>query len=262
MASDRRRPHGELRSVKPRRPLVLDLDYTLLHLETTPGAIEVPGRTRSAYLAAGTAEALAELQERFEVLLATARSWPGTHPVVEGLTRRGVSVSGAVLEDGALFGPPGEERPLEPHRSWQPLRAALERLSDCPPFEWQEDFRACLVARARTPAEAEEVRVRIGGEALCLDSTLRCFRDGRKVYLTGAAANKWTALEALLGEKAENSVGIGDGANDLCWLSRVSLPCTLAGAVPEVITLVEERGGFVSREPGHKGIRELLREVS
>lgn len=79
--STRRKP--EL--VQLRRFLVLDLDFTLLHLEAVPDAVEVPGRTRSSYLAAGTAEALADLQERFDILLATVRSWCGTRPVVEGL---------------------------------------------------------------------------------------------------------------------------------------------------------------------------------
>lgn len=244
-----------------RHPLVLDLDYTLLHLEARPGAIEVPGRTRSAYLAPETVEALADLQERFEVVLATARSWAGTREVVEGLAGRGVEVSGTVLEDGALFGTPGAERPLEPGRRWHPLRAALTGLSGCPPFEWQGDFRACLVARAASREEAEELKHRLGAEAPRLDPTLRLFRDGRKVYVTGTEADKWTGLVALLGERAASAVGIGDGLNDLVWLARVSLPATLAGAAPEVIDLVVERSGVVSDEPGHGGIARVLRSI-
>ncbi len=249
--------------MKPRRALVLDLDYTLLHLESAPGAIEVPGRTRSAYLAAETAEALSDLRERHDLFLATARSWQGTKPVVEGLARRGAAVSGVVLEDGALLGPPGRQRPLEPGRDWEGLRRALEGAApQVPPFSWQEDFEACLVARAETPAEAETLLALLGGEALRLDPTLRSFRDGRKVYLTGAAADKWTALEALLGERAAGAVGIGDGANDACWLCRVATPCTFAGAAPELVSLVGDAGGLVSEEPGHAGIAGLLRRVS
>jgi hydroxymethylpyrimidine pyrophosphatase-like HAD family hydrolase len=248
-------------NVGPRRPLILDLDYTLLHLEARPGAIEVPGRTRSAYLAPETFEALAELRERFEVVLATARSWAGTREVVEGLASRGVEVYGTVLEDGALLGKPGAERPLEPSRRWEPLRDALTGLSGCPPFEWQGDFRACLVARAASREEAEELRFRLGAEALRLDPTLRLFRDGRKVYVTGMGADKWTGLVVLLGERTARAVGIGDGLNDLVWLSRVSLPATLAGAAPEVADLVAAQAGLISDEPGHAGIAQVLRRV-
>ncbi len=245
--------------MQTRRALVLDLDYTLLHLKALPDAIEVPGRTRSAYLAAATAEALASLRASYDIFLATARSWHGTKPVVDSLARRGVAVSGAVLEDGALLGPPGQHYPLEPERSWTELRRSLEdAVSDQASFSWQEDFEACLVARAESPVEAKSLLVRLGGLALNLDPTLRIFRDGRKVYLTGGRADKWTALESLLGERAAGAVGIGDGANDVCWLSQVATPCTLVGAAPAVVSLVGKAGGLVSKTPGHDGIRELL----
>lgn len=246
-----------------RRALVLDLDYTLLHLEGLPGAIEVPGRTRSAYLSADTASALSDLSDVYDIVLATARSWHGTEPVVEGLARHGVTVRGVVLEDGALVGPPGGHRPLEPGRSWEKLRTGVEgAIGDLPAFSWQEDFEACLVARAASPEEAVPLLATLGPVALDLDPTLRLFRDGRKVYVTGKEADKWTALVALLGERAAGAAGIGDGANDVCWLSRVALPCTFAGAAPEVVTLVRERGGPVSKRWGHGGIEKLLRGVA
>lgn len=248
--------------MQPRRALVLDLDYTLLHLEATPNAIEVPGRTRSAYLAAETVEALFDLRELYDFFLATARSWYGTEPVVEGLALRGVTVTGVVLEDGALLGPPGEYRPLEPGRDWEALRRALGSSPPDRPFSWQEDFEACLVARSETPKKAQTLLALLGTNALDLDPTLRLFRDGRKVYLTGAGADKWTALVALLEDRAENAVGIGDGANDVCWLGRVATPCTFGGAAPELVALVRERGGLVSGGAGHAGILGLLRGLS
>ena len=246
-----------------RRALVLDLDYTLLHLEGLPGAIEVPGRTRSAYLAPGTASALSDLSDLYDVVLATARSWHGTEPVVEGLARRGVAVSGVVLEDGALLGSPGDYRPTEPGRPWDRLRTELEGAAGgLPEFSWQEDFEACLVARAASPEEAAPLLTALRPAALALDPTLRLFRDGRKVYVTGGEADKWTALVALLGDRAAGAAGIGDGANDACWLSRVARPCTFAGAAPEVVALVRERGGPVSEEWGHGGIGGLLRGLA
>ena len=245
-----------------RRALVLDLDYTLLHLEGLPGAIEVPGRTRSAYLSANTARALSDLSGLYDIVLATARSWHGTKPVVEGLARHGVTVSGVVLEDGALVGPPEDHHPLEQGRRWQELARKIEKAAeDLPAFSWQEDFEACLVARAASAHEAVPLLAALRPVALALDPTLRLFRDGRKVYVTGREADKWTALVALLGKRASSAAGVGDGANDLCWLSRIAQPCTFTGAAPEVVALVRERGGPVSKEWGHGGIEELLRAV-
>ena len=260
MGRTRGGPDGGL---EMRRTLVLDLDYTLLHLEGSPEAIEVPGRTRSAYLSAGTASALSALPELYDVVLATARSWHGTQPVVQGLARRGVAVSGVVLEDGALIGPPGDHRPLRPGRSWEGLRDGLDGAAEgLPAFSWQEDFEACLVARAASPERAAPLLAALRPAAMALDPTLRLFRDGRKVYVTGREADKWTALVTLLGERAAtNAVGVGDGANDACWLSRVALPCTFAGAAPEVVALVREAGGLVARDWGHEGIGEMLRRI-
>ncbi|HXG67610.1 MAG TPA: hypothetical protein VNO70_21080 [Blastocatellia bacterium] len=243
-----------------RRALILDLDSTLLHLDVTPGAIEVPGRTRSAYVSAETVYALAALQDKYDIVLATARSWLGTQPVVAGLAERGVRVTGVVLEDGGLLGPPGAHRPLEPRRQWGALRSVIETtITDgLPQFQWQEDFQACLVARAESAAEAQALEPLLGRRAREIDATLRSFRDGRKVYLAGERADKWTALETLLSERAREAVGIGDGANDACWLAHVALPCTLTGAAPELVALVGGRGGLLSEAAGHMGICELL----
>jgi hydroxymethylpyrimidine pyrophosphatase-like HAD family hydrolase len=249
--------------MKQRRALILDLDFTLLHLEPVPGAIEVPGRTRSAFISPATVGALIDVLPRFDLFLATARSWHGTKPVVLELTARGVEVSGVVLEDGGLLGLPVELRPLEPQRDWKNLRVAFEQAfpPECPPFKWQEDFQTCLVARVATSEEAERLQASFAERAKQVDSTLRCFRNGRKVYGAGALANKWKALEIILGRRAVEAVGIGDDLNDLCWLAEVALPCTLNGASPEVVSLVANAGGVVSETAGHEGICELLRHI-
>lgn len=259
-----------------RRALILDLDFTLLHLEAVPGAIEVPGRTRSAFIAPETVESLRALQDRFAIVLATARSWDGTHWVSDGLKRRGVPISAAIVEDGALLYTPREDnaldglgvpqsaRALEGGRDWNALRLEIEarRQSSWPAFEWQRDFVACLVARAQS---SEHSALLMQAWAPLLRSwnhagrDLRMFRDGRKLYVAGAQADKWAALKYLLGPHAEAATGVGDGANDACWLAQIALPCTMAHAAPQVLAAVRARGGFVSQRVGHAGIEEVLR---
>lgn len=246
-----------------RRPLVLDLDGTLLHLQPAPGAVTVPGRTRPSYLAGATLDALVRLGRCYDLVLATGRSMAGTRIVLEALGSRGARVAGLVVEDGSRFGTPGALRPLEPHRCWRDLRGALDgdRDRDWPPFEWQEDFESCLVARAAEGEHAAALAPALLDRARRREGALRGSRDGRKVYVTGEDAHKWSALQALLGEGAREAAGIGDGENDLVWLSRVSLPCTLAGASPAATEAVHGAGGIVSASPGHAGLAEVLARI-
>lgn len=245
------------------RPLVLDLDGTLLHTQPAPGAVTVPGRTRPSFLAGATLDALVRLGRRYDLVLATGRSLAGTRIVAEALESRGARVAGLVVEDGGRCGPPGAVRPLEPHRRWRDLRAALEgeRERGWPRFEWQEDFESCLVARAAEREEAAALAPILLDRARRHDAALRGFRDGRKVYIAGEDAHKWSALQALLGEGAREAAGIGDGENDLVWLGRVALPCTLAGASPAATEAVGRASGIVSRAPGHAGLAEILERL-
>lgn len=91
---------------------------------------------------------------------------------------------------------------------------------------------------------------------------MRVFRDGRKVYILPQSANKWNALQKLLGDQAPLAAGVGDGANDLVWLPRVAFPATFARANAELIEAVQTRGGFVCQSDGHEGIAEILRAIA
>ncbi|NJN66944.1 MAG: hypothetical protein HC884_09610 [Chloroflexaceae bacterium] len=250
-----------------RRPLILDMDGTLLHSEPVPDALVIPGRTRPSYLSRTVTESLSHLSQRFDVVLATGRSWAGMQVAVEGLQRHGVAIAGLCVEDGAKVGRPGSWTVLEPHRDWHRLRTWIDAVSGdpaWPSFEWQEDFQSCLVARAATYAEARTLAPLLFARATddAPEPGLRVFRDGRKVFLIGAAVNKWQALGVLLGERAASSAGFGDGLNDVCWLSRIADPGTLRGCAPEVLQAVLAAGGVVASQGGHEGIAELLRTLS
>lgn len=252
-----------LKMISPlRRALVLDLDFTLVHLESVAGAIEVPGRTRSAWVAPRTVELLGQLQAKFELILATARSFDGTQWVVDGLRNRDVEVAALVLEDGARLGAPGDLRAFEPDFDLNFWRARLEKWSESGPgFEWQRDFENCLVARCEN-GEMSEITLRnwerAAGEVGQTSGAARFFRDGRKVYALPARADKWSALQQLLGDCAHAAAGVGDGENDLVWLPRVASPATFADAKPRLVEALRQQDGFVSRRTGHQGIAEIL----
>lgn len=242
-----------------RRPLILDLDFTLLHLEYLPGSLEVPGRTRSAWIAPQTVELLADLQSQFDIVLATARSWDGTHWVTNGLALHGVVVSGVVLEDGALLGAVDQLHEFEPSFV-EALRARVdsEKTNDWPAFDWQLDFKACLVARCESRDEAAALSA-IFAERYATGSRYRVYRDGRKTYILPSRADKWNALQELLGDAANQAAGVGDGINDVVWLPRVALPATFARAESRLVEAVQASNGYISPLDGHTGIADILR---
>ncbi len=239
-----------------KRPLVLDLDFTLIHLDYVPGSIEVPGRTRSAWLAPQTVEALGELQNNFEIVLATARSWDGARWVAVGLNQRGVTVGKIVIEDGARLGTIGALRALDAEFDAAKIR---DTLADCAAFEWQLDFESCAVARCETPELARELLPLFEAQIGDYGWGARAFRDGRKVYVLPKRADKWSALCEMLGARAKQAAGVGDGANDVVWLSQILRPATFGDAAPEVIEAVSARGGRVGGARGHAAICQLLR---
>ncbi len=241
-------------------PLILDLDFTLIHLEYLPDSIEVPGRTRSAWLAPQTVEALRELQSRFEIVLATARSWDGTRWVADGLNERGVKVENVVIEDGARLGEVGDLRAFEPNFDAAKARESLVARTGWPAFEWQLDFQNCAVARCQAPDKAMELMAIFAKHSALQPFDPRFYRDGRKVYVLPKRADKWSALQQLLGARATLASGVGDGENDLVWLRHIPMPATLAGAA-EPVHLWVRAHGFVSEMGGHAGIADALRHI-
>lgn len=243
-------------------PLVLDLDFTLIHLEYVPDSIEVPGRTRSAYLAPQTVEALDELQTNFEIVLATARSWDGTRWVADGLNERGVKVENVVIEDGARLGKTGDLVAFAPDFDARQVRESLFVQNNWPAFEWQLDFQNCAVARCQTPEAAAELMEIFAAQIALEKWHPRFYRDGRKVYILPREANKWSALQQLLGERASQAAGVGDGENDLVWLPSVAFPATFSDASAALIEAVRARRGCIGGARGHNGICDILIRLS
>ena len=236
-------------------PLVLDIDFTLIHLEFVADSIEVPGRTRSAWLAPQTVEALGELQLKFEIVLATARSWDGTRWVCDGLKARGVEIQNVVIEDGARLGKIGALRAFAPDFDAAQTRENYAPRARWPRFEWQLDFENCAVARCETSVDSAELAAIFAAHRA---PNQRVYRDGRKVYILPREADKWSALQQLLGERAAQAAGVGDGANDLVWLPKIAHPATFSDANANLIESVRARDGFIGGARGHDAIAAIL----
>ena len=247
--------------LKMKTPLILDIDFTLIHLEYVPNSIEVPGRTRSAWLAPQTVETLRQMQTKFEIVLATARSWDGTRWVCDGLNERGVKVESVVIEDGARLGKIGNLRAFAPEFDANKVRESLILQTIWPAFEWQLDFESCAVARCKATEDAVQLMAVFAAQTELQKSNPRFYRDGRKVYILPKLADKWSALQSLLGERAKLAAGVGDGENDLVWLPKVAYPATFGDAAPTLVEAVRARRGCIVATGAHDAICDILRDL-
>lgn len=76
-------------------------------------------------------------------------------------------------------------------------------------------------------------------------------------------ANKWAALSYLLerlGVSADDVLGMGDGGNDVAWLSRIGHPIAMGNARDEVIGVTKHRTGHHA-EDGAAEILEVAHDL-
>ena len=76
-------------------------------------------------------------------------------------------------------------------------------------------------------------------------------------------ANKWAALEYLLernGVSPDDVLGMGDGGNDVAWLSRIGHPIAMGNARDEVVDVTKHQTGHHA-EGGAAEILEIARDL-
>jgi len=128
--------------------------------------------------------------------------------------------------------------------------------------------------RAVAPGElpfAEATKACIFGEPATLDSLdaviraqfPRMVRSMDTAFeMSAEGADKWVALSAILdriGVPPERCAGIGDGENDVVWLSRVGFPVAMGNAREPVRRLARLRIGHHADEAVAELVEALLR---
>jgi Cof subfamily protein (haloacid dehalogenase superfamily) len=76
-------------------------------------------------------------------------------------------------------------------------------------------------------------------------------------------ANKWAALSFLLerlGVSADDVLGMGDGGNDVAWLSRIGHPIAMGNARDEVVDVTKHQTGHHA-EDGAAEILEIAHDL-
>lgn len=98
--------------------------------------------------------------------------------------------------------------------------------------------------------------------AMAPGAQLQVHPDGG-IDIIPAGINKGVAARhvlAQLGASEDTAVMCGDGLNDLPLLA-LGYPLTVCDAAPELIELVQRRGGYVSDEPGPRGLLAGLARI-
>jgi hydroxymethylpyrimidine pyrophosphatase-like HAD family hydrolase len=231
--------------------LILDLDGTLLFAQEKPGAIAIQGRRRNSYLAIETIQILRELQESYDIILATGRSLLSIQIICKMMETNGVKLSGVVAENGGLIQQDDQVEYLVSHSWRQQVQALAQQLGDMA----QVEFSTCLALIRPTHAEIEQAR----DFFQAMNGRAKLLKDGNKVFFLEENIDKRNALAHLLGEtQLAMATGVGNDSNDIEWLKAVKNPAAPACAGEKVLETVTARKGFISQSTGHTGIAELL----
>lgn len=105
-------------------------------------------------------------------------------------------------------------------------------------------------------AQLDAVSTRIFAEAPSGTRSMYCFFE-----FVAPDATKWHALETMLAEHdvdPANTLGLGDGANDLAWLTRIGYPFAMENARQEVKDIAR---GVVGHH-AHDGAAEILEQLA
>ncbi|TPW74856.1 HAD family hydrolase [Schumannella soli] len=79
------------------------------------------------------------------------------------------------------------------------------------------------------------------------------------------AANKWAALQVLLERfdvDPQDVLGLGDGGNDVVWLSRIGHPVAMGNARPEVVDVARWRTGHHAEDGAAEALELTAQRIA
>lgn len=101
-----------------------------------------------------------------------------------------------------------------------------------------------------------------GATAQILGDFPEAFRSMDSFFeFVAPGADKWAALASMLdrvGVRPQHCLGLGDGGNDVGWLSRIGLPLAMGNARPEVIEVAAATVG----DHKHDGAAQALEQLA
>jgi len=229
-----------------RRPaLAVDLDGTLLHPESKPGALAVQGFTGVRYFSRAAADLLTDLSRLLPVLIVTGRNARSVQKMTDQLPH--LILGGFVLENGMISRtalPSG--RPEN-----DPWAGAAARL---PGWRRLTDYENCLAMVA--PPDAPDPLGTLEKVLHACGDGCRLHREGPKVF---AYPRKPGKLAGVLELGFDPFIALGDEWNDADLLEACKYPGTLISASETVREIVGRKNGYCAPAASHAGTEDLLR---
>jgi len=233
------------------KPLILDIDGTLLFAFPQPCALAVKGRRRDSYLARETIRILASLQEKYDLYLATGRSENSSRIISEMMSYEGIIISGMAAENGGVWvDVNGIARYLVSEEWIGATRRAVSVMGNLA----QDEFKTCLALLRPEPDDIQRaLSVYINAKL-----QFRLLQDGNKLFVLERNVCKKQALVYGLGTHFTLSAGAGNDLNDLNWLKYINFPMCTDCSKDEVKRAVTRKHGYLSPKNGHDGIQDAL----
>lgn len=138
---------------------------------------------------------------------------------------------------------------------WTPSSIYVDRDGPCRQTLMELNETDVIVADPNTMGASQIVKIMMYADEKTLDAasarilqvdpgasrSMYCFYE-----FVDAEAHKWAALSHLLGKAdidPRSCLGLGDGGNDVGWLSRIGMPVAMGNARQEVTEVVRHRIG-------------------
>lgn len=233
--------------------VVLDIDGTVVFTEEAE--IPIPGRSRHSYLSAKAASLLAEISNHSELYLATARSAARVTGLVSRLPN--VKFAGFVLEGGLVSRHDIYARPA-PHGAQRTLSRLIA--DQHPEWEVERSYEqmVCCVASSH-PDPLRRVR-----ELTAANEATRLWlshSERHKTFVYPETLCKRIGLRNLGVQTIDFAAG-DDAIYDASLLRAAAYPCTSMSADASIVSLVRQRGGWVSSKRSHEAAVDLLEHIN
>lgn len=246
------------------KSFVFDLDGIINHTQKIPDGLVIKGSLKNSFMDPGMLKTLALLSRKMNLFVNTARSEAYIQDFRHHFIKHNIRIDGWILEHGAvvLDKPEWTQRVLKDinleqiHN--QICKVAVDRHFPIELNLYYNDHKGFLLYSGKGKLLAEHF-------IYCLQKILkdnfRILVGKRKIAFIPKLADKYLAFNNNFGHTNQLSFAAGDSIDDLTLLKHAHFPLTLAGASQVVQEYVKIRGGYISPDTGHAGIRKLIQTV-
>ncbi|MCP3943831.1 MAG: hypothetical protein GY710_20450 [Desulfobacteraceae bacterium] len=243
------------------KSFVFDLDGIINHPQMISHGLVIGGSVKKSFIDPDMLGMLSRLSGKVNLFVNTARSQVYVQDFVEHFMKYNIPIDGWILEHGAvvLNKPEWTQRVLKDINLEQIhdqiCKVAVDKHFPIDLNCYYNDHKGFLLYSGKGKLLAEHFVFCLQG---ILKDRFRILVGKRKIAFIPKSADKYLAFKNNFGDTNEICFAAGDSIDDLTLLKHAHFPLTLSGVSKIVQDYVKQRGGYISRCPGHAGIKELV----